>query len=106
LSYDQGLLERCLDALTDLRVATVRHKNVFGMRGLLRGGRMFAAVGDESMIVRLRPDEHGRALRRKGVRPFSPGGPRLGTWVEIEDGVVADDPKLREWLAAGLRSLV
>lgn len=104
MSYDEALLTRCLDGLRELRVA-VRDKNVFGMRGLLRGARMFAAVGESSVIVRLTPHEHRAAIRRKGVRPFSPGGSQLGTWVEIDDVLLADDPELREWLAAGLRSL-
>lgn len=105
MSYDDGLLERSLDALDELRVSAVRHKNVFGMRGLMKGGRMFAAVGESSMIFRLAPDEHARAVRKRGVRPFTPGGSRLGTWVEVGDELLAEDPELREWLAAGLRSL-
>lgn len=105
MSYDRALLERCLDGLRELRVAGIRHKNVFGMRGLLRGARMFAAVGEGSMIVRLTPEERDAAIRRRGVRPFMPGGSRLGSWVEIHEALLADDPELRDWLAAGLRAL-
>jgi hypothetical protein len=39
------------------------------------------------------------------VRSFTPGGERLGTWVEVEEALIADDPELQDWLAAGLRSL-
>jgi TfoX/Sxy family transcriptional regulator of competence genes len=105
VAYDEALLERCLDRLRELRVSALRHKNVFGMRGLLRGARMFAAVGESSIVVRLLPGDYARAVKKKGVRPFMPGGSRLGTWVEVEDRLVADDPELRDWLAAGLRSL-
>ncbi|MBI4410500.1 MAG: TfoX/Sxy family protein [Gemmatimonadetes bacterium] len=105
VSYDSGLLQRCLDALAALHAAPVRHRNVFGMRGLMRGKKMFAAVGDESMIVRLLDAEYAGALARAGVRAFTPGGSKLGTWVEVDDSIIADDPELREWLEAGLRSL-
>ena len=104
-SYDAGLLERCLDALAGLPVRGVRHRSVFGMRGLLVGSRMFAAVGDEGLVVRLSPGEYDDALRRRGVRPFAPGGERLGRWVRLGAAHVADDPELRDWLEAGLRSL-
>lgn len=105
MPYDDGLLERCLDALDVLGARPIRHKNVFGMRGLLRGDRMFAAVGEDAIIVRMMASEFGPALDRERVRAFMPGGSRLGTWVEIDAEVVADDPDLRDWLAAGLRSL-
>ena len=106
MPYDEHLLQRCLDSLEGVASrGPFRHKNVFGMRGLLRGRRMFAAVGEVSMIVRLAPAEFPRALRRRGVRRFMPGGETLGRWVEVEGRVVADEPQLRAWLEAGLRSL-
>lgn len=105
MAYDEGMLERCLDALSAAGVRPVRHKNVFGMRGLLIDRRMFAAVGSGHIIVRLRPEEFAAALRQPGVQRFMPGGETLGTWVELDDAVVADDPELRDWLEAGVRSL-
>jgi hypothetical protein len=103
--HDEGLLERCRDSLAAMAVSGVRDKNVFGMRGLMLGRQMFAAVGEDSMIVKLRRDEFDAAIAAPGIRPFMPGGQKLGTWVEIQDHVVADDAELREWLAAGLRAL-
>jgi TfoX/Sxy family transcriptional regulator of competence genes len=105
MSYDEGLLARCLDVLEPLLAGEVRHKNVFGMRGLLRGSRMFAAIGEDSMIVKVIAHEYERALGRSGTRPFEPGGQKLGTWVEIDQAAVADDPDLREWLELGLRAI-
>jgi len=105
MSYDAGLLQRSLDALEQVGGGPIRHKNVFGMRGLLLGDRMFAAIGTGSVIVRLTRAELPVALARPGVSAFTPGGSPLGTWVEIADEVIADDPELRDWLAAGLRSL-
>jgi len=105
MSYDEGLLERCLDALRTLGLASVRNRNVFGMRGLLRGSTMFAAVGESSIIVKLTPAEFALALQDGTIRPFMPGGQKLGTWIEIDADAVADDPELRTWLQAGLRAI-
>jgi TfoX/Sxy family transcriptional regulator of competence genes len=85
-------------------ITDVSHKNVFGMRGLMRGKKMFAAVGEEEIIVKLTPAEFTRALDN-GVERFMPGGETLGTWVVIPHDAVADDPELREWLDAGLRGI-
>lgn len=103
--HDEGLLQRCLDAVAALGEPAVRDKNVFGMRGLLRGKSMFAAVGEASIVVKIPAAEYTAALGQPGVRPFSPGGQKLGTWVEIDADAVADDPDLRTWLASGLRAL-
>lgn len=105
MAYDRGLLERCLDALDRLGAGPIRHRNVFGMRGLLRGDRMFAAVGEEEIIVRLSPADFEVAMNDARLRPFTPGGERLGTWIELDAEQVADDPELCDWLGAGLRSL-
>ena len=103
--YDEGLLQRCLDALDSLNAGPVRDKNVFGMRGLMRGARMFAAVGEDEIIVKMTPGAYASALAQEGVTPFAPGGDRLGNWVQVPGDLVADDPELRDWLAAGLRGL-
>ena len=103
--YDEGLLQRCLDALAGMNVPGVRHKNVFGMRGLMRGKNMFAAVGEESIIVKISRTEFDEAVQQPGVQRFMPGGQTLGSWVEISDDVIADDPELRNWLEAGLRAI-
>lgn len=102
--HDDGLLQRCLDCLSSLHANGVHHKNVFGMRGLMRGKQMFAAVGESSIIVKMPPTEFDEALSQPGVTRFMPGGQTLGTWVEITDYAIADDPELREWLSAGLRA--
>ena len=104
MTYDEGLLQRCIDCVGALGIPGVRHKNVFGMRGLMRGKQMFAAVGETTIIIKLTRAEFDRALTN-GIERFMPGGEPLGTWVSIPDDVVADDPELRDWLEAGLRGI-
>jgi hypothetical protein len=57
------------------------------------------------MIVKMLAAEYAHALTQPGVSPFSPGGQKLGTWVELPFEQVADDPELREWLEAALRAI-
>ena len=65
---------------------------------------MFAAVGEEEIIVKLTRAEFTRALEN-GIERFMPGGEPLGTWVEIPHDALAEDPELRTWLDAGLRGI-
>ncbi len=103
MAYDEGLLTRCLDSLRELRAGPVRNKNTFGMRGLLRGSRMFAAVGEEAILVKLTEADYVIALQQPGVSAFAPDGGRpMSTWVLVDAEYVADDPELREWLAKAL----
>lgn len=106
MAYDEGLLQRCLDVLRQRPGTPTRDRSTFSMRGLMQGRRMFAAVGEEALLVKLTPDEYEPALERPGVAPFRPGGDRpMGTWVLVDAALVADDPELREWLEAGLRAI-
>lgn len=104
MAYDEGLLERCHDCLSAMGHQGIRDKNVFGMRGLMRGKQMFAAVGEASIIIKLTRAEFEKALAH-GVQRFMPGDEPLGTWVQVPEDAVADDPDLRDWLAAGLRGI-
>lgn len=106
MAYDEGLLARCLDALQQLSAGPIRDRSTFSMRGLMRGRRMFAAVGEDVLLVKLPPDAYDDALRQPGVAPFAPGGERpMTTWVTVDAAYVADDPQLRDWLRLALRSL-
>ena len=105
MAHDPGLLQRCTDTLRANGIADVTDKNVFGMRGLMRSGKMFAAVGEESIIVKLIPARYESALASEGITAFAPGGGKLGTWVEIDAEQVADDPQLMQWLEEGIRAL-
>ena len=49
----------------------VKAKQVFGHRGYVRGGKMFAFLADEGVSVRTFSAEEAEALyARKGVAPF------------------------------------
>ncbi len=106
MSYDEGLLQRCRDALRAMHGGPYRDRSTFSMRGLMDGSRMFAAVGEDVLLVKLRAEEYEPALELAEVTPFAPGGDRpMGTWVLVEAAAVADEPELRAWLEAGLRGV-
>lgn len=106
MKYDPGLAARVADAVEQIGERGIRQKNVFGGRGFLLGKHAFVIVGDGLIIAKLTPDDYPRALTESGVTPFAPGGERpMGTWVVVDDEVVADDPELIDWIRRALASV-
>lgn len=106
MSYDAGLVARIADLLTTAGIRGARQKNVFGGRGFLLGKSTFVIAWSAGLIVKMLPSEYARALAEPGVTPFAPAGEKsMGTWVVVDDAVIADDPELVEWLQRGARGV-
>lgn len=106
MKYDPGLSARVADALEQIGEPSIRQKNVFGGRGFMLGKHAFVIVGDGVIIAKLTPDDYPRALDEPGVTPFAPGGERpMGTWVVVDEEVIADDPQLVDWIRRSIRSV-
>jgi TfoX/Sxy family transcriptional regulator of competence genes len=106
MKYDPGLAARVADAVEQIGERGIRQKNVFGGRGFMLGKHAFVIVGDGVIIAKLTPDDYPRALEEPGVTPFAPGGERpMGTWVVVDEEVIADDPELIEWVRRSLTSV-
>jgi TfoX/Sxy family transcriptional regulator of competence genes len=106
MTADAGLVARIADALEQIGERGTRQRNVFGGRGFLRGRRAFAIVWNDSLVIKLRPDDMTAALSMPGVTSFTPDGktPSRG-WVVVSAEVIADDPQLAEWLRRAIRSI-
>jgi TfoX/Sxy family transcriptional regulator of competence genes len=106
VKFDPGLAARVADAVEQIGEPGIRQKNVFGGRGFLLGKHAFVIVGDGLIIAKLTPDDYPRALQESGVTPFAPGGERpMGTWVVVDDEVIADDPELIDWVRRSLAAV-
>lgn len=106
MAYDQGLVERVADALVRIGERRGRQKGVFGGRGFLIGKKTFVIAWGEGLLVRARASEYEALLREPGVTPFAPGGEgKMGTWLVVPDGLLAEEPELIEWVRRGLDSL-
>lgn len=106
MSFDPGLVERVRDALARLGERGSRERRVFSGYGFLQGKNTFVIVWGDGIIAKMTPDAYAPALKRPGVTPFAPDGERpMGTWVFVNADVVAEDPELVEWVAAGLQGV-
>jgi TfoX/Sxy family transcriptional regulator of competence genes len=77
----------------------IEFKPMFGGPCYWTGGNMFAAVHQESLVVRLGETEREELLALPGAAPFEPMGRRMKEYVVLPADVVGDDARGREWVA-------
>jgi TfoX/Sxy family transcriptional regulator of competence genes len=84
-------------------VAPVEFKPMFGGPCYWTGGNMFAAVHQESILVRLGETDRAELLAQPGAHPFEPmEGRPMKEYVVFPEAMLADRDALRGWLARGL----
>jgi TfoX/Sxy family transcriptional regulator of competence genes len=101
MAFNEVLAERIRLALSRKRGIT--EKKMFGGIGFLLNGNMLVGVWNESLIVRLNPDEYEEALREPHVKEFDITGRAMKGWVLVEPEGVADDEQLKGWIQQAVK---
>jgi len=92
-----------LDEVVPQGEAAVEFKPMFGGPCYWCGGNMFAAVHQESIIVRLGEQDRAELLAVPGAHLFEPmEGRPMREYVVFPDVLTADKGALRGWLGKGL----
>ena len=83
--------------------APVEFRPMFGAPCYWTGGNMFAALHQESMIVRLSEADRAALLAEPGAALFEPmEGRPMREYVVMPPAIVRDRDAVRGWLAQGL----
>ena len=99
---DPGLVQ-LLDEVMPDGPAPIEFKPMFGGPCYWSGGNMFAAVHQESIIVRLGEQDRAELLAAPGAHLFEPmEGRPMREYVAFPDAMLADKVALRAWLSKGL----
>jgi TfoX/Sxy family transcriptional regulator of competence genes len=92
-----------LDEIVPQGEAAVEFKPMFGGPCYWCGGNMFAAVHQESIIVRLGEQDRAELLAEPGAHLFEPmEGRPMREYVAFPEAMLADKVALRAWLSKGL----
>lgn len=106
MTYDPHLAERIAGLLPGMGLRSARQKNVFGGRGFLLGKSTFVIVWNDALLVKTTRAHYAKALKMRGVTPFTPDGKKsMSTWVVVASEEIADDPELRQWIEQGARAV-
>ena len=73
-------------------------KKMFGGVAFLLHGNMLVGVWNDSLIVRLGPEEGEEALSESHVRQFDVTGRPMKGWVMVEPDGLDSDSRLRDWI--------
>jgi TfoX/Sxy family transcriptional regulator of competence genes len=94
--YSQSLAERIRKALQNRRGIT--EKKMFGGLAFLLHGNLLVGVWQQSLVVRLGPEQAPQALRQDHVRPFDVTGRPMKGWILVEPDGLESDGKLADWI--------
>lgn len=96
MAYSQSLAERVRQALRTHRGVT--EKKMFGSIVFLLSGNMLVGIWQQSLIVRLGPENAAKALKQDYVREFDVTGRPMKGWIMVEADGLDSDQQLAEWI--------
>ena len=81
----------------------IEHRKMFGYPACFVGGNMFMGLFEETMILRLPPEERELFIREEGGMPFSPTeGREMKAYAAVPKAMLADAEALAPWVAKAL----
>jgi hypothetical protein len=96
MAFSEELADRIRRALA--RKKGVEEKKMFGGIGFLLNGNMLVGVWKDSLIVRLDPEDGGKALKESHVKEFDITGRPMKGWVLVEPEGIKSDVGLNGWI--------
>lgn len=100
MPYSKSLVARIRQALAKRN--GVVEKKMFGGIAFMFHGNMLVGVWNDSLIVRLGPDEGEKALSESHVAPFDVTSRPMKGWVMVEPDGLDSDVQLSDWIERAL----
>ena len=100
MAYSQALTERVRHALRNHR--GIIEKKMFGSVVFMLSGNMLVGIWQQSLIVRLGPENAKKALKEDYVREFDVTGRPMKGWIMVEPDALDTDTQLAEWIDQAL----
>ena len=96
MAYSHALADRVRSAIGKRR--DVVEKKMFGGVVFLLRGNMLVGIWQQSLIVRLGPDQAAEAMKQEHVREFDVTGRPMKGWIMVEPDGLETDAALAEWI--------
>jgi hypothetical protein len=96
MRYSKSLVARIRQALAQRK--GIIEKKMFGGVAFLLHGNMLVGVWQESLIVRLGPEQGEEALLEPNVKQFDITGRPMRGWVIVEPDGIDTDGQLADWI--------
>ena len=102
MAYDEGLAELLRGEFADLD--GMSEKKMFGGLCFLLHGNMVAGVHKDGGMARVGKEREAEALTIPGTAPLSFTGRPMGGMVDIDEDLLADDPRRAQVIALALEN--
>ena len=100
MAYDEELVDRIRTLLGGR--PDLKEQKMFGGLAFLVGGNMaIAASGQGGILVRVDPAESDALVATTPAEAMEMRGRRMAGWLRVDNGDVADDAALGEWVERG-----
>lgn len=96
MAYDEKLAERVRGEIGPR--PDVTEKKMFGGLAFLLDGKMFCGVSGDELMVRVGPERHQEALRKKNVRPMDFTGRPMKGYVFVEPAGCRTGKAVQPWV--------
>jgi TfoX/Sxy family transcriptional regulator of competence genes len=96
MSYSKSLVARIRHALAQRK--GIVEKKMFGGVAFLLHGKILVGVWQDSLIVRLGPEQGEEALPEPQVKQFDVTGRPMKGWVRVEPEGIENDGQLGDWI--------
>jgi hypothetical protein len=100
MAFDEVLADRVRDVLAD--EVGVAEKRMFGGVAFLLHGNLACGLYQDSVLVRLPPEQAEAALSEPGIRRFDMTKRPMRGWILVGPDACAEDEDLRRWVERGL----
>lgn len=100
MAYDEGVAERLRDAY--LSLPDVVEKRMFGGIAFMVYGHMSCGVVNDTLMVRVGPEQYECALQRPHAREMDFTGKPLTGFVYVAPEGFEDDADLQDWVETSL----
>jgi TfoX/Sxy family transcriptional regulator of competence genes len=94
-------LEEAFAGATDALPGVERRK-MFGFPAIFANGNMVAGLHHAGMVMRLGETDLRQMTEHEGAAPFVAMGRTMRGWIIVPPALVADMPRLRQWLDKAL----
>jgi TfoX/Sxy family transcriptional regulator of competence genes len=101
MAYDEGVAQRLREVYADR--PDVVEKKMFGGLAFMVGGYMSCGVADETLMVRVGPDNYADALSQPHAREMDFTGKPLKGFVYVDPEGFESDRALAGWVETSLR---
>jgi hypothetical protein len=100
MAYDQHLEQRIRTLLED--VSGMVGKKMFGGIGFIVQGNMACGIHQDSLVVRVGPEQHEEALSQPHTGVFDITGRVMKGWVLVRPDGFQSDAALKGWVERGV----